>query len=387
VTIDAATYIPGTKQTITVTVKHPEATRWGFQLTARMTSDQTKEAGVIGTSDTVRVRCETGEAPCNGGLEFAEHLNAPVTAAGEGFTFKFDWTPPSADVGNVIFYAAANAANGNGNPTGDRIYTTLKTITPNRPCTLSQTPSIAGVSNGASFQPGIGPGAMISIFGSGFQPAGASLQAGGADLVDNGFPRQFSCVAVEIGGKRVPIAFASNAQINAQAPFDLAAGPVPVRVIANPDLPNQLASDPATATVQELSPAFFPFGKGAVAATVPNSTTPIADPASIPGAVPAKPGDTVTLWATGLGPTAPAFAEGVLVSTAAKVTSSVTLTIGGVPVPDADVSYVGMSPNSISGLYQINVKIPASVQDGNAAVALQVGSAKAQDGMTLAIKR
>ena len=42
VVITAANYVPGVKQTLTVSVKHPEALRWGFQLIARTTADQTK---------------------------------------------------------------------------------------------------------------------------------------------------------------------------------------------------------------------------------------------------------------------------------------------------------------------------------------------------------
>ena len=39
VAIAAASYSPGVMQTITVTVMHPEAIRWGFQITARAISD------------------------------------------------------------------------------------------------------------------------------------------------------------------------------------------------------------------------------------------------------------------------------------------------------------------------------------------------------------
>jgi len=387
VTITASNYIPGTPQTITVSVQHPEAVRWGFQLIARTTADQTVQAGIFGVDGTVRVRCNTGDSPCNGGLEYAEHVNAPRTAAGVGFTFNVKWTPPATDVGNVILYAAGNAANGDGNLTGDHIYTTLKTITPSRACTLTQKPSITAVQNGGSFQSVIGPGAMISILGSGFRGGGTPLQASGADLVDNGYPKQFSCVAVEVDGKRAPLAYVSNGQINAQAPFNLNAGPVTVRVLANPGLANQVDGDPVTATVQTLSPALFSYGAGAVAATVPNSSTPIADSAAIPGSVAAKPGDIVTLWATGLGSPNPPVAEGAVVSSAAPISGTVVLSIGGIAIPAADILYAGLSPGSICGLDQMNVRLPDGLPDGKAAVSLQVNGLKAQDGLTLPVKR
>ncbi len=179
VAISAANYVPGVNQVISVTVKHPEALRWGFQLIARTTADQTKQAGTFTPDDIVRVRCETTLAPCNGAIEFVEHANAPRTAAGDGYTFKVTWTPPATDVGNVILYAAGNAANGDGNLTGDRIYTTLSTISPVRPCTLSLKPAISAVQNAGSGAASIGPGALISLFGSGFQPATQTVAASG----------------------------------------------------------------------------------------------------------------------------------------------------------------------------------------------------------------
>ena len=45
VILDAMTYRPGVKQMIRVRLEHPEARRWGFQMTARPTSDTTSMAG------------------------------------------------------------------------------------------------------------------------------------------------------------------------------------------------------------------------------------------------------------------------------------------------------------------------------------------------------
>ncbi len=44
--------------------------------------------------------------------------------------FNFDWTAPSTNVGSIIFYAAGNACNNNGNESGDYVYTSSQTITP-----------------------------------------------------------------------------------------------------------------------------------------------------------------------------------------------------------------------------------------------------------------
>ena len=41
-----------------------------------------------------------------------------------------NWTAPSSTVGNIHFYAAVNAANGNGSTSGDKIYLTNMTASP-----------------------------------------------------------------------------------------------------------------------------------------------------------------------------------------------------------------------------------------------------------------
>ena len=80
--------------------------------------------------------CDNGSnlgaaAPCDAAqLQFAEHLSAPRGNAGDGITFTVDWTPPATDLGDVIFYAAGNAADGGGTSANDRIYTTSRRISP-----------------------------------------------------------------------------------------------------------------------------------------------------------------------------------------------------------------------------------------------------------------
>lgn len=381
--INTVPYTPGVKQMVMVTVMHPLQKRWGFQLIARAGSDEKQQAGSFTVDSVVRVRCDnTNDAPCNGAVEYAEHKSAPITEAGAGYTFQVTWTPPETDIGEVHFYAAGNAADGNGSPTNDRIYTTKTFIQPAGKCNLSQVPQISDVVNGGSFAPGISPGSMVSIFGSGFNLPGSRY---GASPTANAFPRQFSCVAVELNGTRVPVTYVGESQLNVQAPANLAAGPVSVRVLLNPDLSNQLASTPATATAQAMAPSLFTFGVSSAAATVPNSATPIADADVVATGVAAKPGDMISLWGTGFGLTSPASPEGAIVSSKATVTGTVAVSIGGVSLAAADIVYAGLSPGSISGLYQLNVRVPAGLPDGNAKVVASVAGASTQDGLSIPV--
>lgn len=126
--IDATTYGPGQLIHLTVTDSDPTAQRWGFELTARLTSDGTKPAGALSLAAGETLAQLDGSP---GSVQYVTHTSAgtrPGTSGGA--TWDVYWTAPSASVGPVMFYAAGNAANNNGAPTGDHIYTTSLTVAP-----------------------------------------------------------------------------------------------------------------------------------------------------------------------------------------------------------------------------------------------------------------
>ena len=63
------------------------------------------------------------------------------------------------------------------------------------------------------------------------------------------------------------------------------------------------------------------------------------------------------------------------------------MTIGGITLGPDDVPYAGLSPGSVSGLYQFNVRIPATVSDGDLPVVIRVGGVATQDGATIPVRR
>lgn len=395
VAIQADPYTPGVKQTIRVTVEHPEALRWGFQLTARLASDETKPAGTFTPSSTVRVRCDgAADAPCNGVTEFASHLRAgdvdstrPGTSGGN--TWEIEWTPPATDVGPIRLYAAGNAANNNNANSGDRIYTTNVRI--NAACNLTGRPTLNtnGVINAASFGAAISPNALISIFGTSLAGAGTARAAAAFDFENGKFPTELACIGVEIGGQRAPVTFASPNQINAQVPNLNASGPVRVAVLLNPGRPNEVRGELAGVTLQTLAPALFTFNGRNLAALHTNFDV-VGDPATLrfDGPVrPAKPGDTVLLFGTGFGPTDPAAQAGDVPTAAARITGQVSVTIGSLTLRPEDVLYAGLAPSLISGVYQFNVRIPDTTADGDIPVVLRMGTSASQDRVTILVRR
>lgn len=395
--LQASPYTPGVKQVIRIALEHPEGLRWGFQLTARLASDESKPAGTFDPGSSYRLRCGASGAdgPCNGELEFISHLRTaasgdstrPGTAGST--TWEVEWTPPATDVGNVVFYAAGNAANNNGTNAGDRVYTTRLRLA--AACALTGRPVFSqnGVVNGASFQPGISLNSMVSIFGSGLAAAGTVRAITQDDLEDGRIPRDLACVAVEIGGRPAPVTFVSSTQVNAQVPTLNLTGPVKVEVIFNRGRPNEIRGEVSGVQMQSHSPAFFTFNGRSIAALHSNFDI-VGDPSVIRGdrpVRPARPGDVVLLFGTGFGVSEPVFQAGELSFGQPRLRDPFTVTIGSVTLRAEDILYAGLSPSSISGLYQVNVRLPDSTPDGDLPVVVRIGGFQTQSGATILVRR
>jgi uncharacterized protein (TIGR03437 family) len=106
-----------------------------------------------------------------------------------------------------------------------------------------------------------------------------------------------------------------------------------------------------------------------------NAVATFADGSVVTPQSPASPGDTVVLWATGLGATDPNPIYGQLPTAAAPLSAGANLAVllDGVPVPRGAIAYAGLAPN-FAGLYQINVTLPETT-GSNPEIRVQVGNA------------
>lgn len=123
-------WTPGQPVKVKVTLSDPNATRWGFELTARAASNPNQTAG------SFRIIDNTNQLRTAEGKQYVTHTLTGTRAGTTGSsTWEVEWTPPSdVGFGDVVFYAAGNAANGNGQADlGDRIYTTAWTASPGTP--------------------------------------------------------------------------------------------------------------------------------------------------------------------------------------------------------------------------------------------------------------
>jgi len=214
------------------------------------------------------------------------------------------------------------------------------------------TPSITGVVNGASFQPGIVPGSWMTISGSNLSTKTDSWDN---SIVGGKLPTALDGVTVNVGGRPGYISYISPKQINAIAP-ELPPGPAQVTVTNG-----ETTSAPVTATVEPVQPAFFLWGSYAVATrqdfslAVKNGTFSVAT-------TPAKPGDVIILWGTGLGPTSPPVPQGEETpsDTTYNTASAVSVKVGTM---NATVYGTALAPG-FAGLYQVGIQIP-QLADGD----------------------
>jgi uncharacterized protein (TIGR03437 family) len=211
------------------------------------------------------------------------------------------------------------------------------------------------------------------------------------DLVDGKIPTLLAGVCVEVAGRRAPVFFVSPLQLNVQAPGIDSLGPVPVEVIRDCGSPQEQKSETQMVTAESVTPGFFikggaADGRNPIAALLFDPGTGgfslLGDPAEIPGATPAVPGDIVVLFGTGFGPTDPAFEAGELPAGIGGVASglgSVSVTVGEIPVAAEDIFYLGVAPG-FAGLYQLNLRIPSNAPVGKLPVGVSVNGLSTLEG-------
>jgi uncharacterized protein (TIGR03437 family) len=180
----------------------------------------------------------------------------------------------------------------------------------------------------------------------------------------------------------------SPGQINAQMPEFSGTGPVTLTVLINPEVGTGVSSAVATLnSLQTFAPAFFVFPNStSIAAEQAGTGTLVADPSVVAGASSASPGDIVSLFGTGFGDTSPLVPAGQLATGMATLANQVTVAIGTTTLAPSDVLYAGLSPGSISGLYQFNVRIPTGAPSGDVPVTIAIGGEQTQSGATIPIQ-
>ena len=210
--------------------------------------------------------------------------------------------------------------------------------------------SAASIVNAADNQSGtLAPNTLATIYGQNLAYGTQSLTAN--EVQGGTLPTIFpgTGARVIVGSLLASLIYVSPTQINFLVPPNLIPGTVNVNVVVDswsgPIVQIQLAA---------ASPALFQLDAQNAIAT--EATGTLITPTS-----PARPGDVIILYATGLGYTAPPVVYGQIPKTAARVIQSAfTIELDGAAVDPDAILYAGIAPG-FAGLYQINLVLPAHV--------------------------
>jgi len=115
-------YIPGETYNITATGTHDGVVKFGFEITAEDNSGVKKGLFII-TNSTQTKLINSNKA--------VTHKSGGNTPDNNSKSWNMDWQAPDPESGDITFYAAFNAANGNGTTSGDVIYKTSLAVIEN----------------------------------------------------------------------------------------------------------------------------------------------------------------------------------------------------------------------------------------------------------------
>lgn len=239
-------------------------------------------------------------------------------------------------------------------------------------------PIISNVQDAESASTSITSGQYFTIYGSNLA-SNTRIWNANTDFTDGVaagslLPGNLDGVSVTVNGKPAAVFFTSPGQINAIAPANLSNGPASV-VVSN-NLSSSTTSN--AATIAAASPSLFYYGAGGklYPAAVHLDGTLIGDPAVQAGSAKVKAGETILLFANGLG----ASDGGVVATAAAFPTAGMSVSAGSNALNILGAALV------FAGEYQVNVQIPGTLAPGDYNLTITVpGGSSAGNGVTITL--
>jgi uncharacterized protein (TIGR03437 family) len=245
-------------------------------------------------------------------------------------------------------------------------------LTPDGPC-VSQI-----LQNAASYAEGpVVPGELVTIRGAGIGAVtGVFGEAGPGGM----FPRELAGVQVSFDGIPAPLLYVQEQQINTVVPWEVAGdynstlGGTQVSVQIG-----SVATNIFTNPLTGAAPGVFTTGASNQAAVLNQDGT------SNSPSNPAAPGSIIAIYGTGGGPVSPAGQTGALSPLSrSQLAFPVAVQIGE---QNADVIYAGAAPGLISGVFQINVRVPDTLLQGAAYdLSVTIGSTTSQLQATISVQ-
>jgi uncharacterized protein (TIGR03437 family) len=214
----------------------------------------------------------------------------------------------------------------------------------------------------------VAPGSLVSLFGS--HLADSSATASGLPLGTS-----LANTQVRLGDALLPLAYASDGQINAQVPFDVA---VNAELALSVTRGTSISVPQQIVTATAAPGAFTQDQSGTGPGLIVDGATNVLNDANHP----ARVGDTIVIYCTGLGLVTPLPSNGQGSAGVASTDNPVTLTIGG---RSAQVTYAGLTPG-FPGLYQINAVIPTGTSSGDQVPVVVTAARQVSPPITISVR-
>ncbi|MGD0778221.1 MAG: IPT/TIG domain-containing protein [Candidatus Solibacter sp.] len=221
------------------------------------------------------------------------------------------------------------------------------------------TTSTAGILNAASSLPAIAPGTLIAIYGSNL--AVATAQFSTAPL-----PVLLGSTSVTINGTSAPLLYVSPGQVNAQVPYETAAGAAKMIVTSN-----GVSGAAVSFNVAATGPGVFTQQPGTHVLALN-----LADGTLNASPTPASPGQYVTAYLTGQGAVNPPATTGDVAPSSPPFPVPVAPVVVKIAGQIANVPFAGLAPGFI-GLMQMNVQIPDAAPAGEQTFDVSIGGVTA----------
>jgi uncharacterized protein (TIGR03437 family) len=236
-------------------------------------------------------------------------------------------------------------------------------------------PAVGLVANAEGEASAIAPNTWVEIKGANLAPAGDARIWRSADFVNGKMPVQLDGVSATVNGKAAYVYYISPAQVNILTPPDAMTGQAQV-VVTN----NGFTAAAYTAPAQTASASFFVFNGGPYAAATHANGSLLGPAGLYPGVTtPAKPGETVVLYANGFGPTSAPVVSGSTAQSG-NLSPLPAIQIGGI---GASVLFAGLVA---PGEFQFNVVVPSSLADGDQPILATYNGFATQAGTLITVQ-
>jgi uncharacterized protein (TIGR03437 family) len=305
------------------------------------------------------------------GVSFSRSVAVVLLGRGDG-TFESEVALPVLP-GPVAFVAS----DFNGDGAGDFVVACQGSTNFSVLLNTTPMPRIApsGVVNAASFVFGpVAPGEIITIFGSSLGPQRiVTARLRSPDSLDT----FLEGTRVLFDGVPAPLVYARADQVSAVVPYSVNGKAITrLQVVYG-----QTRTPLVVLAVAPTRPGIFTAdASGAGAAAVLNQDGTLNSPGN-----PAAKGSVITFWATGVGQTNPPGVDGQLAAPPLPV--PVLPVIVGIANMGAHADYIGAAPGLVSGLVQVNARVPAEAFSGpRVPLVILVGETFSQPGVTLAVQ-